>query len=74
MASLVQSGIYDDINTADNTSNGFYVVKFISEAYMLQKNTKIDGQVISFGELVAKAQYLWSVQENTNWYWKEQPL
>ena len=32
--------------------------KFISEAYTLQNNTKIYGQVISAGELVVKAQYL----------------
>ena len=32
------------------------------------------GQVISAGELVVKEQYLCSMQENTNWYWKQQPL
>ena len=37
MASLVQSIIYDDINTDDTTKNGFYVIKFISEVYTLQK-------------------------------------
>ena len=30
--------------------------------------TKTHGQVISAGELFFKAQYLWSMQENTNWY------
>ena len=55
IASLVQSGMYDAIKTADNTSNGFYVIQFISEAYTLQKNTTIDGQVISAGALVVKA-------------------
>ena len=37
MASLVQSGMYGDINTAENTWNGFYLIQFISEAYTLQK-------------------------------------
>ena len=32
MASLVQPVMYGDINTADNTTNGFYVIQFISEA------------------------------------------
>ena len=41
---------------------------------MLQSNTTIDVQVISDGELVVKAQYLCYMQENTNWYWKHQPL
>ena len=41
---------------------------------MLQNNTKTDGQVISDSELVVKAQYLCSMQENTNWHWRKQPL
>ena len=37
MASLVQSGMYGFINTADNTANVFYVIQFILEANTLQK-------------------------------------
>ena len=66
--------MYIIINTADNTTNVFYVIKLISEAYMLQNNTTIDRQVISAGELVVKAQYLCFMQENRNWYQKQQPL
>ena len=65
--------MYSAINI-DITKNRFYVIQFLSEAYILQNNTTIDGQVISDGELFAKAQYLSSQQENTNWYWKQQPL
>ena len=74
MASLVQSGLYGAINTDDNTTNGFYVIQFLSEAYTLQNNTTIDGKFISTDELVFKAQYLCSMQENTNWYCKQPPL
>ena len=74
MASLVQSGMYGVINTDDTTTNGFYVIQFLSEAYTLQNNTTIYGKVISSGELVVRAQYISSTQENTNWYWKQQPL
>ena len=74
MASLVQSDMYDDINTDVTTTNGLYFIKFLSEAYTLQNNTTIYGQVIYDGELVVKAKYLCSMQENTNWYWKQQPL
>ena len=74
MASLVQSGMYGAINTADNTSYWLYVIQFISEAYKLQKNTTIYGQGISDSELVFKAQYICSMQENMNWYCKQQPL
>ena len=58
MASLVKSGMYGAINTDENTTNGLYVIQFISEAYMLQNNTTINGQVISAGGLVVKVQYL----------------
>ena len=58
MAALVQSGMYGAINTYDTPTNGLYVIKLLSEVYTLQKNTIIDGQVISAGELVVKAQYL----------------
>ena len=37
MASLVQSGKYGAINTDNTTKNGFYVIKFLSETYTLQK-------------------------------------
>ena len=74
MASLVQSVMHGSINTDDTTTNGSYVIKFVSEAYMLQNNTKKIGEVISARELFVKAQYLCSVQEKNNWYWQQQPL
>ena len=58
MASLVQSGTYSDINTSGTSTNGYSVLKFISEAYRLQNNTTIDRENITAGELVVKAQYL----------------
>ena len=61
MASLVQSCMYGAINTNDTTTNGFYVIQFISEAYTLQNNTTIDGKVISACELVFKAKYICSM-------------
>ena len=66
MASLVQSGMYGAINTYGTTKNGLYVIQFILEAYMLKNNATIDGQVLSASELVVRAQYLCSIQENTN--------
>ena len=47
MASLVQSIMYGAINTYDTTTNGFYIIQFILEAYTLQNNTIIYRQVIS---------------------------
>ena len=50
--------MYGANNTNDTTKNGFYVIQFISEAYTLQNNTTIYGQVIYPGGLVSNAQYL----------------
>ena len=61
MASLVESVKYGDINTTDKATNGFYFIMFTSEAYTLQDNTTIDGQMITSGELVFKVQYLCSM-------------
>ena len=73
MESLVESGTYGAINTTDTPTNGFYVIMFTSGAYTLQENTTIDGKIITAGELVVKAQYLCSMQIDTNWYWNQQP-
>ena len=68
MALLVESGKYGAINTTDTSTNVFYVILFTSGAYTLQENTKIYGQIINAGELVVKAQYLFSMKVDTNWY------
>ena len=73
MASLFQPVMYGDINKYGTTSNRLYVNQLISEAYTLQNNTTIYGQVFSAGELVVKTQYICFMQEKTNWYWKQQP-
>ena len=46
---------------------------FISEAYTLQENTTIYGKIINAGELVVKAQYICSMQVDTDWYWNKKP-
>ena len=66
--------MYGAITTDYTTTKGFYVIQFLSEKYTLQNITTIDGQVISAGELVLIALYLFFKQEHTNWYWKQQPL
>ena len=73
MVSLVESGTYVRINTTDTSTNGFYVIMFTSGAYTLQENTTIDRQIINSGELVVKAQYLCSIQMDTNCYCTQQP-
>ena len=66
--------MYRIINTYDTTTNGIYVIKYISEASKLHNYTQIEGKVISADELVVKAKYLSSMHEIYNWYWKQQSL
>ena len=73
MALLVESVKYGAINTTVTTTNGFYVIMFTSEAYTIQYNKTIDGQIITSGELVVKPQYLCSVQVDNNFYWNQHP-
>ena len=44
-----------------------------SEVYTLQDNTTIDGQIMTAGELFVKAQYICTMQVQTNWYWNQNP-
>ena len=73
MASLVESGTYGAINTTYTSTNGFYVIMFTSGTYIIQENTTINRQIITAGELVIKAQYLCSMQIDTNRYCNQQP-
>ena len=68
MASLVQSDKYVAINTSETTTNGYYAIKLISQAYMLQNNTTIDGKITTTGELVVNTKYICSMQFIINWY------
>ena len=67
VALLVESGKYGAINTTGTKTNVFFVIMFASEAYTLQDNTAIEGKIITDGEFVVKAQYLCSMQVDTNW-------
>ena len=70
---LFESVKYGAINTTGTSTNGFFVIMFTSRAYTLQENTTIDGQIITSGELVVKAQYICSIQVYTKWYWNQHP-
>ena len=48
---------------------GYYIVKLLSEAYMLQDETTVHKQGIKSGGLIAKVGYISITKSNTNWYW-----
>ena len=72
-ALLFEPGKYGAISTTDTIAHEFYVIMFTSEAYTLQDNTKIDGKIITAGELVVKSKYICSMQIDNNWYWDQHP-
>ena len=71
MSSLVKNGKYGANNTPDTTTPGYYVVKFISEPYMLQLHKIVNKQVMNSGYIIVNAVYLIMIKSNTNWYWEE---
>ena len=73
MDSLVESGKYGAINITDTVTNGYYIIMLTSEAYTLQDNTTVNGKKTTASELVVKAQYICSMQVDTNLYWNQQP-
>ena len=56
MAELVQTGEYFAINATYTTTMVYYVIKLLSEAYVLQNDTTCNRQISTDGELVFKAQ------------------
>ena len=73
MDSIVELGKYVAINITEITTNVFDVIMLTSETYTLHDNTTIDGKMITAGKLVSKAQYICSMQVDTNWYWNQHP-
>ena len=74
MDSLFQSGKYGAMNTTYTSTMGYYLIKFLSEAYTLHDDTTCDIQISSASELFVKAKYLSSMQEKTNWNWEHKHL
>ena len=62
---LLETGRYGSIITTDATPMGCFVIKCMSEAYILQEETTCDVQILNACELVVKAQYTKYMQENT---------
>ena len=55
MSAVFHNVKYGAINTSDPTTMGYYVVKILSELYMLQDKKTVDKQVIQASELILKS-------------------
>ena len=51
---IVQLGKYGAINAADPNTMGYYVIKYLSEGYIIQEDQTTDGKVIKAVETVVK--------------------
>ena len=71
MSLLVHNGKYGVINTAYPTIMGYYIVKLLSEPYILSDDKTVDKKVIKSVELIVKAGYISIMRSNTNWYWQQ---
>ena len=71
MASLVQCGKYSDMNKTYPTNMGYYMVKYVSDAYTLQEDTTCDGKISISGERFVKAKYMSCTKATTKWYWEK---
>ena len=58
MASLVQTSKYSAMNTTYTAELGYYVAKYVSEAYTLQEYTTCDGKISMSDELILKSKYI----------------
>ena len=68
MFSLVQPGKYGATSTTYPTKLGYYVVKYVSEACILQEKNTRDGKISTPDKLLVKAKYLICMKEKKNWY------
>ena len=82
MHTIFKDGIFDAVNilakegnfcalwTDEKSEYGYYIIKFMSSPHTILYETIIDGQIISFGEIVVIATYLTKLRLGSNWYTK----
>ena len=46
------------------------MIKYVSDSYILQKETSCDGEISTSGELVVKSQYLSCNKATKKFYWE----
>ena len=65
---IIMEGKYGAIGTDYYSFHGYYIIKFSSSPYTLQEELIIDGQVISYGEMVYERTYLFPLDINSRYY------
>ena len=70
MVSLVQKGKYCVTNVVDPKKKGYYVMKYVSDAFKLQEDITTNRQDSKVGELTVRDEYLSCMKSKKKQYWK----
>ena len=68
MSLIIIEGKYGAIDADDSSCNGYYIIKFSSSTYILQSYLRIDGQVISSGEIACEENYFSPIDIDSHYY------
>ena len=60
---IINVGKYGAIDSYDSTFHGYYIIKNSASPYNLQADLSMDGQVISYGEMVCKGTCLFNIYQ-----------
>ena len=60
---IINVGKYGAIDSYDSTFHGYYIIKNSASPYNLQADLIMDGQVISYGEMVCKGTCLFNIYQ-----------
>ena len=65
---IIMEGYYGAIDSDDTTCHGYYIIRFSSSPYNLQSELIIEGQVISYGEMVCEGTCFFPFNTNSHYY------
>jgi hypothetical protein len=68
MAATIEKNSFGVVNTDDQRTDGFYVIKFLSKAYTLQEDITVNDELLKSGTLVCDAEYQSQAQPGSLWY------
>ena len=70
MGMLIKESNYGAVNANDQSTDGFYIVKFLSTVYTLQHDELVDNEILKAGSLVTDAEYMSPAMKDSLWYVK----
>eukprot|EP00957_Ditylum_brightwellii_P015882 1196377-Ditylum_brightwellii.AAC.1 len=68
METLVTEYTYSAVNANDQRAYGFYIVKFLSTVYMLQRDEIVGNELLESGILASDAEYTSPLMKDSMWY------